>query len=84
MTLLLKEQHSARSICFSKNFIDVEVLENVVRWGLTGFYGHAERHKKRLSWQLLKALKNRSPLPWCCIVEDVADIIQTNKAHSYQ
>ena len=40
LALLWKEQHSARFICFSKKFIDV------VRWGLTGFYGHPERHKK--------------------------------------
>ena len=34
---------------------------------LTGYYGFLERHRRRASWKLLRALAIRSSLPWVCI-----------------
>ena len=52
---------------FSNNHIDLIITESTGDWRLTGYYGFLERHKRRASWTLLRALAIRSSLPWVCI-----------------
>ena len=60
---------------FSNNHIDMEVVgDEEKRWRLMGFYGHPERHKRHLAWDLLRSLRDMSTLPWCC-VGDFNDIL---------
>lgn len=35
------------------------------KWFFTGFYGHPDASKRKLSWELLSSLKPRSGEAWC-------------------
>ena len=48
---------------FSNNHIDLIIYESIGDWRLTGYYGFLERHRRRASWTLLRALAIRSSLP---------------------
>ncbi|MDV3199997.1 MAG: endonuclease/exonuclease/phosphatase family protein, partial [Candidatus Phytoplasma australasiaticum] len=64
----------ARLISYSANHIDVEIMiPGTPNWRLTGFYGFPERARGQQSWNFLKSLKNKSPLPWI-VVGDFNDI----------
>jgi len=52
---------------------------------LTCYYGFLERARQRDAWDLLRALRNMSSLPWC-IIGDFNDLLsQQDKAgiHPY-
>ena len=70
LALLWKDQSSTRLISFSRNHIDVVVqIQGLprLRWRLTGFYGLLDRNRRNESWNLLKSLKQKLNLPWCCL-----------------
>ena len=52
---------------FSNNHSDLVISKSTGDGFLTGYYGFLERHRQRASWNLLRALANRSSLPWVCI-----------------
>ena len=53
---------------FSKHHIDLEVLDmKKGKWRLTGFYGHPDRSKRHVTWDLIRTLHATSPLPWCLV-----------------
>ncbi|XP_042952162.1 uncharacterized protein LOC122289251 [Carya illinoinensis] len=58
------------------SILDVELKK---RWLFTGFYGHPETAKRKLSWNLLHMLKPEAEVPWC-VAGDFNEIIyQTEK-----
>ena len=70
-----KEKHSTKLISFSKKFIDLQIqIPQQQLWRLIGFYGFHERQRRKDSWELLRQLKNKPTLPWCC-VDDFNDMI---------
>ncbi|XP_031090962.1 uncharacterized protein LOC115995954 [Ipomoea triloba] len=74
LALFWRDSGMASLISFSTNHIDVEVhLPGKLVWRLTGFYGHPERSKRQLSWDLLRKLKEDSSLPWA-VIGDFNDI----------
>ena len=80
IAMLWKDKGIARLLGFSRNHLDVEVQSpNLPKWRFTGFYGHPERHRRRESRQLLKSLKKKSNLPWCCIGDFNDLLAQTEK-----
>ena len=67
-TFLWTEKNRAQLLSFSNNHNDIRVqFPNTPYWRLTGFYGHADRNRRRESWDLLRYLSHQSQLPWCCI-----------------
>lgn len=36
------------------------------KWSITGFYGHPVTHRRKESWDLLKALNRQYQLHWLC------------------
>ena len=52
---------------FSNNHINLIISESTGDWRLTCYYGFPERHRRRSSWTLLRALAICSSLPWVCI-----------------
>ena len=68
VAFMWKEKHSAKLISFSKNYIDLQIrIPHRPLWRLTGFYGFPERQRRKDSWELLRQLKVKSNLPWCCV-----------------
>jgi hypothetical protein len=43
-------------------------------WRLTCYYGYPERGRRRQAWDMLRDLRNMSPLPWC-IIGDFNDLL---------
>lgn len=76
LALMWKQVDSISIVSSSQNFIDTEVkLNNVDPWRLTCFYGFPERTRRRDSWELIKSLASRSPLPWI-ILGDFNDLLR--------
>ncbi|MCH80176.1 hypothetical protein A2U01_0000939, partial [Trifolium medium] len=53
--------------------MEVEESEKGV-WRLTCYYGYPERGRRRQAWDMLRDLRNMSPLPWC-IIGDFNDLL---------
>ena len=52
---------------YSDRHIDAIITEDSgFKWRITGFYGNLEVHKRKESWDLLKALSRKFQLPWLC------------------
>ncbi|XP_027086694.1 uncharacterized protein [Coffea arabica] len=66
---------------FSSSFIDVTVRTDGSPWRLTGFYGHPEAAKRKLSWDLLRTLSGQSTLPWVCM-GDFNEVLNQCEFHS--
>lgn len=61
---------------YSSNHIDIHMLNNnIPTWRLTGFYGFPDRTQRRDSWDFIKALNNKSTLPWC-LIGDFNDMLK--------
>lgn len=68
LALLWRSGISCDIISYSRHFINAEMVDlEQGRWRLTGFYGIAERGRRRESWQMLRQLAGMSPLPWCVL-----------------
>lgn len=79
IVLLWKDKNVASLLSYSDHHIDVVVnIPNMLQWRLTGFYGHAARNNRNLSWNLLRQLSSRSTLPWCCI-GDFNDLLYSSE-----
>ncbi|KAL8464398.1 hypothetical protein ACS0TY_034068 [Phlomoides rotata] len=65
-------------LSYSQNHIDMGVSEGSFRSRITGYYGHPERHRRHLSWNLLKYLSCVNSLPWS-IIGDFNDILHNNE-----
>ncbi|WJX92273.1 hypothetical protein P8452_73938 [Trifolium repens] len=60
---------------YCRNFINLEVDEaDKGVWRLTCYYGYPERDRRRQAWDMLRELRNMSPLPWC-IIGDFNDLL---------
>jgi hypothetical protein len=60
---------------YSRNFINI-IVEDVEKgvWRLTCYYGYPERNRRRMAWDLLRELRDMSPLPWC-VIGDFNDLL---------
>lgn len=68
VAVLWRSQNQCTVTGFSRNHIDMDVNNDANHhWRITGFYGFPERSRRRDSWELLRQLHAKSPLPWCCI-----------------
>ena len=67
LAMLWNSSLSCSISSFSNNHIDLIIFESTGDWRLTDYHGFPERHKRRASWTLLRALAIRSSLPWVCI-----------------
>ncbi|KAG8640094.1 hypothetical protein MANES_13G023901v8 [Manihot esculenta] len=48
--------------------IDVEIsIDGIGSWRLTGFYGQPNHLRRNETWNLLRNLRDCSPLPWVCL-----------------
>ncbi|KAA3462160.1 reverse transcriptase [Gossypium australe] len=76
LSLGWKEGISLNLKSYSRYHIDVEVEEEneAEVWRFTGFYGEPVEHNRRELWELLRALKRGSNMPWL-VVEDFNEIM---------
>ncbi|XP_057808744.1 uncharacterized protein LOC131023220 [Salvia miltiorrhiza] len=74
LCMLWKSNTSCTLIGYSRNHIDLHIMDVNGEWRLTGFYGFSERHKRRDSWNLLRRLAGISSLPWF-IIGDFNDLL---------
>ncbi|KAL8508854.1 hypothetical protein ACS0TY_016165 [Phlomoides rotata] len=65
-------------LSYSQNHIDMGVSVGSSRSRITGYYGHLERHRRHLSWNLLKHLSCVHSLSWS-IIGDFNDILHNNE-----
>lgn len=61
----MEEKFETRVKIHHMDFIVKEGLGDKA-WRVTGFYGWLELENMRLSWELLRELKNDNDLPWLC------------------
>ncbi|XP_019163496.1 PREDICTED: uncharacterized protein LOC109159839 [Ipomoea nil] len=74
LAFLWRDAAAASLIRFSQNHIDMKItLPGRPAWRLTGFYGEPDRANRHVMWDLLRQLKDDSPLPWA-VVGDFNDI----------
>ena len=80
LAMLWKENINLEIMGYAGNFIDAIVTEanSSLKWRITGFYGHQEAHKRKESWDQLKALNRKFQLPLICF-EDFNEILSMNK-----
>lgn len=52
-------------------------------WRFTGFYGAPERNRRHETWNLLKNLAPRSPLPWV-VMGDFNDVLNSDEKRGDQ
>ncbi|WJX23528.1 hypothetical protein P8452_12731 [Trifolium repens] len=75
LAIFWNDASKCKIINYCRNFINVEVVdsENGV-WRLTCYYGFPERGRRKQAWDMLRALRNMSPHPWC-IIGDFNDLL---------
>ncbi|KAL8516097.1 hypothetical protein ACS0TY_014684 [Phlomoides rotata] len=56
----------------------MEVVEGSNHFRITGYYGHPERHRRQLSWNLLKHLSRVNSLSWV-VIGDFNDILHNRE-----
>ena len=67
LALLWKLEMAVWVDSFSKFHIDAIVNSGSKEaWRLTGFYGEPDRDRREEGWNMLRMLRSRSELPWCC------------------
>lgn len=65
LAILWKSNFTCEVLTYSRNHIDVAVLEdNVHAWRMSCFYGYPERERRRDSWNLIRRLSGLGSLPW--------------------
>ena len=75
LAILWKNSFTCEISSYSRNHIDVMVLENnVPAWRLSCYYGFPERKRRKEAWQFMRRLSNLSNLPWC-IMGDFNDLL---------
>ena len=80
MALLWKENINLEIMGYVGNFINAIVTEadSGLKWRIIGFYGQPEAHKRKESWDQLKALNRKFQLPWICF-GDFNEILSMNE-----
>jgi endonuclease/exonuclease/phosphatase family metal-dependent hydrolase len=75
LSVLWRESVKCRVLNYSRNFINM-IVEDEDRgdWRLTCYYGYPERSRRRMAWDLLRELRDMSPLPWC-VIGDFNDLL---------
>ncbi|XP_021600717.1 uncharacterized protein LOC110606275 [Manihot esculenta] len=78
LSLMWKDDVKLAITGYCSNFIDSTIGDGSDCWRFTGFYGCPESGRRRTSWNLLRALANRSQLPWLCSGDynDIADPLE--------
>ena len=67
LALLWKSEMNVWVDSFSKFHIDAIVHGGSEEaWRLSGFYGEPDRDRREDGWNMLRLLRSRSELPWCC------------------
>nr|GMC73286.1 uncharacterized protein LOC109188615 [Ipomoea batatas]GMC77611.1 uncharacterized protein LOC109188615 [Ipomoea batatas] len=76
LALIWKKELEISILSHSVNHIDTSVRTATTSpiWRFTGFYGCLERHRRRISWALLKQLSLNNSLPWL-LLGDFNDIL---------
>ncbi|KAL8533483.1 hypothetical protein ACS0TY_009761 [Phlomoides rotata] len=74
LAFLWNNKVSCSLLSYSLNHIDMKVVKGTLISRITGYYGYPERHRRHLSWSLLKHLASVSSLPWV-IVGDFNDLL---------
>ena len=66
--MLWKKEFNLDIMGYAGNYIDAIVMESILglKWRITGFYKHPETHKRKESWDQLRALNKKFHLPWMC------------------
>uniref|UniRef100_A0A803Q5L9 CCHC-type domain-containing protein n=1 Tax=Cannabis sativa TaxID=3483 RepID=A0A803Q5L9_CANSA len=68
VAMLWKQNSDVQLMGYGVNFIDVSIAEeNGDQWRLTGLYGEPNRNPRRNTWDQIRELQTRSPLPWCVV-----------------
>jgi len=54
---------------YTGNVIDAIIIDepSEFKWRITSFYGQSETHRRKESWDQLKALNRKFHLPWLCL-----------------
>ncbi|KAG8653739.1 hypothetical protein MANES_05G055002v8 [Manihot esculenta] len=80
LSLMWKDDVKLAITGYCSNFIDSTIGDGSDCWRFTGFYGcpDPESGRRRTSWNLLRALADRSQLPWLCSGDynDIADPLE--------
>lgn len=78
LCLMWKDEVKLAITGYCSNFIDSTIGDGSDCWRFTGFYGCPESGRRRTSWNLLRALADRSQLPWLCSGDynDIADPLE--------
>jgi endonuclease/exonuclease/phosphatase family metal-dependent hydrolase len=75
LAIMWKDSVRCRVMNYSRNFINIIVEDEEKRdWRLTCYYGYPERSRRRMSWDLLRELRDMSTLPWC-VIGDFNDLL---------
>lgn len=75
LAVFWKRQVDCEIVSYSQNHVDVIFkVNNVHDWRLSCFYGFSERSRRSASWDFIRMLANKSPLPWC-IFGDFNDLL---------
>ncbi|XP_019196029.1 PREDICTED: uncharacterized protein LOC109189860 [Ipomoea nil] len=75
LALPWKTNNSISLLSYSRNHVDVRVtLPGYEPWRMTSFYGFPQQNKSVDSWNLLRSIKNRSPLSWV-VLSDFNDLL---------
>ena len=79
LALLWKSDISVWVDSFSKYHIDAVVNGTSPEpWRFTGFYGEPNTHYREEAWSMLRMLRSKPHLPWCCM-GDFNEILQSEE-----
>ena len=59
--MLWKKDIKLEIMGYAGNYIDAIIVESQsgFKWRITGFYGHSKTHRRKESWEQLKALNRK-------------------------
>ncbi|XP_075659082.1 uncharacterized protein LOC142628947 [Castanea sativa] len=78
--MLWKKELKLEIMGYTGNVIDAIIIDELseFKWRITGFYGQSETHKRKESWDQLKALNRKFHLPWLCL-RDFNEILSADE-----
>ena len=79
LALLWKSDITVWVDSFSRYHIDVVVNGTTLKpWRFTGFYGEPNTYYREEVWSMLRMLRSKLHLPWCCM-GDFNEILQSEE-----